>query len=213
MIKEFKMNLTDSIRIRLSPLARSVVSNLRVPSWILHGRPHPSPPHLKRRAVLEFVQHQEFKVFIETGTYRGDMLARVSKKTSISKIVSVELDPTLAIEAQFRFRKNSRIKILIGDSGEVLRSACIELPSPALFWLDGHFSGGVTALGDATTPIFAELQAIHSCGRKADLILVDDIRLFNGTDGYPTLEELMEVIHKLNPNWQCQIQGDILKIS
>jgi hypothetical protein len=208
-----KMSLFDSVRINFSPSVRSMVSILKTPTWVLRGRPHPSPPHLKRRTVLEFAKRQKFEVFIETGTYRGDMLARVSKKSSIKKILSIELDETLAIEAQFRFRTNSRIEILKGDSGEVLRNACVELPQPALFWLDGHFSGGVTALGDTTTPIFAELQAIHSCKRKMDLILVDDIRLFNGTDGYPTLEELIEVIHKLNPEWQCKVQGDILTIS
>ena len=208
-----RRNLVDSVRINLSPPVRSMVSILKVPTWILRGRPHPAPPHLKRRTVLVFTKQRKFEAFIETGTYRGDMLARVAKKSSIRQILSIELDEALALEAQFRFRTNSRIEILIGNSGEVLRSACVELPQPALFWLDGHFSGGVTALGDTTTPIFAELQAIHSCKRKKDLILVDDIRLFDGTDGYPTLEELIEVIHKLNPDWQCKVQGDILTIS
>ena len=208
-----KINLADSVRINFSPLARSIVSILKVPTWVLRGRPHPSPPHLKRRTVLEFAHEQKFQAFIETGTYRGDMLARVLRKTLIDEIFSVELDNDLATEAQFRFRNKASIKISIGDSGEFLWKNCRTLPEPALFWLDGHFSGGVTALGDTTTPIFAELQAIDSCKRKTDVILVDDIRLFNGKDGYPMLEELIDVIHRLNPDWHCLVQGDILKIS
>jgi hypothetical protein len=179
----------------------------------MRDRPHPSPPHLKRRTVLTFSREQKFEAFIETGTYRGDMLAKVLKKTSINKIFSIELDKSLAAEASFRFQKSPRIQISQGDSGEVLAIALSKLPQPALFWLDGHFSGGVTALGDATTPIFAELRAIESFKRKRDLILIDDIRLFNGKDGYPTLEELVDLIGKLNPAWKCHVHGDILQIS
>ena len=88
-----------------------------------------------------------------------------------------------------------------------------ELPEPALFWLDGHYSGGVTALGTTTTPIFAELQEIELSKRKSDVILIDDIRLFNGHDGYPTLEDLTDFIYKLNPKWTCLVLGDFLQIS
>jgi hypothetical protein len=208
-----QVSAIDILRIRFSPLARSIVSVLKVPSWTLRNRPHPSPPHLKRRTIVTLTNKQKFESFVETGTYRGDMLARISKKTSVNRILSIELDERLAAEAQLRFQKNSRIKILQGDSGKVLVNIMPELPEPALFWLDGHYSGGVTALGATTTPIFAELQAIDSGKRNSDVILIDDIRLFNGDDGYPTLEELTDFIHELNPKWNCIVLGDFLQIS
>lgn len=141
------------------------------------------------------------------------MLARISKKTSIKNILSIELDEILAAEAQFRFRRDTKIKILHGDSGKVLPSVIIGLAKPALFWLDGHYSDGVTALGETTTPIFAELLAINASKQDADVILIDDIRLFDGHDGYPTLEKLVDFIYKINPRWNCIIIGDFLKIS
>ena len=33
--------------------------------------------------------------------------------------------------------------------------------------------------------------------READLVVVDDARLFNGTDGYPTIEVLLDEAQKL----------------
>jgi hypothetical protein len=213
MSKSSDISLVETFRIRFSPLARSTVSLLKVPSWLLQNRPHPSPPHLKRRTIVALANKHKFESFVETGTYRGDMLARISKKTSISKILSVELDERLAEEAQFRFHKNTKITIFQGDSGAVLSSITNGLPQPALFWLDGHYSGGVTALGETTTPIFMELQAIEASKRDSDVLLIDDIRLFNGHDGYPTLEELTDFIHELNPKWNCLVLGDFLQIS
>jgi hypothetical protein len=213
MTKLSEFSTFDVLRIKISPLARSIVSIMKVPSWTLRNRPHPSPPHLKRRTIVTLANKQKFESFVETGTYRGDMLERISKKTSVNEILSIELDERLAVEAQFRFRNNAKIRILQGDSGEVLANVMPELPEPALFWLDGHYSGGVTALGATTTPIFAELQAIDSGKRNSDVILIDDIRLFNGDDGYPTLEELTDFIHELNPKWNCIVLGDFLQIS
>ena len=213
MSRSSNISIANVFRIRFSPLVRSVVSVLKVPSWLLQNRPHPSPPHLKRRTIIALANKHQFESFVETGTYRGDMLARISKKTSISKIMSIELDKRLAEEAQFRFNNDTKITILQGDSGAVLSSITNDLPQPALFWLDGHYSGGVTALGETTTPIFMELQAIDASKRESDLLLIDDIRLFNGHDGYPTLEELTDFIHKLNPKWNCLVLGDFLQIS
>jgi len=194
-------------------MARSTLSVVKLPLWLLQNRPHPYPPHFKRRTIVALANNHKFESFVETGTYRGDMLARMSKKTSIKNILSIELDELLAAEAQFRFRRDTKIKILQGDSGKVLPGITIDLPKPALFWLDGHYSGGVTALGEETTPIFAELLAIDASKQDTDVILIDDIRLFNGHDGYPTLEKLADFIHKINPRWNCIIMGDFLKIS
>jgi hypothetical protein len=213
MAKLSEISIVDVLRIRLSPIARSIVSIVKVPTWVLQDRPHPSPPHVKRRTIVAHANKQKFESFVETGTYRGDMLQRISRKTSVKEILSIELDGRLAKEAQFRFQNNPKIEILHGDSGSVLESLMSRLPEPTLFWLDGHYSGGVTALGTTTTPIFEELQAIDSSKRSSDVILIDDIRLFNGTDGYPPLEQLIEFIQDLNPKWNCQVVGDFLQVS
>ena len=205
--------LIESFQIKSASLVRSLSSLFRTPWWVLKGRPFPEPPHLKRKAVLLVASEVSFGAFVETGTYRGDMLARIASKTEIPTVQSIELDHDLAMRAIRRFHKQGRVKIHCGDSGELLQQLTESLPVPALFWLDGHFSGGVTALGDTVTPILNELKAIDACQRSSDVILIDDVRLFDGTDGYPTLDHLIEFIHELNPYWKCSVTGDMLKIT
>ena len=48
----------------------------------------------------------------------------------------------------------------------------------ALFWLDGHYSGGETAKGDADSPLREELEAIGRHPIKTHVIPIDDVRSF-----------------------------------
>lgn len=198
--------------IRISPLIRTIVSVIRTPLWALKGRAYPIPPHLKRRFVINQMKNKNFGAFIETGTYRGDMLARVIRKTNVPVIRSIELDHVLATEARQRFKGQSRIEILEGDSGILLKEIVKQLPYPRLYWLDGHYSGGVTACGDVVTPIYEELASISKYHKESDVVLIDDIRLFNGHDGYPDLNDLLKHLIKLNPNWAYRRVDDTLII-
>jgi hypothetical protein len=69
---------------------------------------------------------------------------------------------------------------------------------PALFWLDGHYSGGDTARGDDDTPIRRELEHISKHPmRGRHLIVIDDLRCFDGQNGYPSLEGLRQFTQEL----------------
>ena len=52
------------------------------------------------------------------------------------------------------------VTIFQGDSATVLPKLLATIQEPCLFWLDGHYSGGITALGKSITPILDELQTI-----------------------------------------------------
>mgnify|MGYP001369983704 CR=1 FL=1 len=43
----------------------------------------------------------------------------------------------------------------------MLKNIIKNIDKPALFWLDGHYSGGVTGMGDNETPILEELEQIY----------------------------------------------------
>jgi len=45
-----------------------------------------------------------------------------------------------------------------------------------------------------------------------DVVLIDDARLFDGTDDYPTMSELMHVLQKNFPNHRCEVEGDIIRV-
>src|SRR2546425_12007741 len=86
------------------------------------------------------------QIFVETGTYRGDMVEAM--KPLFHKIYSIELSDALFAEAQRRFRLDTHVELIHGDSGKELGRVMERIHQPALFWLDGHYSAGDTARGE-----------------------------------------------------------------
>lgn len=87
------------------------------------------------------------------------------------------------------------------------------LQDRALFWLDGHYSGGHTARGKQDTPIRQELRIIFGHRIKGHVILIDDARLFVGADGYPTLDELRRIVQTARPEWGVAVTDDVIRIA
>lgn len=101
---------------------------------------------------------------------------------------------------------------MTGDSAVVLPQIVEALDAPALFWLDGHFSDGVTALGDAVTPIEDELAVVLDQSQPAHVVLVDDARLFVGAGGYPTLDRIRALVSNCRPEFVFSVADDIIRI-
>jgi hypothetical protein len=151
------------------------------------------------------------KSFVETGTYLGDTLALVSQNGKI-RCVSIELDDTLYTNAQRRFSGYNNVQLLHGDSGILISKVISELREPSLFWLDGHYSGGHTAKGNLETPIVSELKAIFNSHVKGHVILIDDVRCFDGSHDYPSLIQLLDLI-STNGHYRIEISADILRLT
>lgn len=79
-------------------------------------------------------------------------------------------------QAKDRFKSYANVELLHGDSGSLMPLVLSKLTTPALFWLDGHYSGGLTEQVECDTPVSAELQEILTSQCKSRVILVDDIR-------------------------------------
>ena len=47
---------------------------------------------------------------------------------------------------------------------------------------------------------------------KNHVILIDDARLFNGTNGYPTLGEVKEAAETTRPDFSFYVEQDIIRI-
>ncbi len=176
--------------------------------WVKAGKPLPPARVIKERLIDKYRKLTGYHTLVETGTYRGDMVFAQLKK--FKKIHTIELDNRLYNEAKKRFSTFSHVNILQGDSGKVLTQVVNELDKPAVFWLDGHYSGDITALGETITPIFEELKIIFS-KRLDHAILIDDARLFNGKDGYPTLEELKKFIDQYYTGVQIEVSDDCIQ--
>lgn len=178
--------------------------------WKMKGRPVPAPHAVKQMINKNYAERFKPRVFIETGTYMGEMIESVLNY--FPKIISIELDPKLAQLAKDKFSSASHVTILQGDSGELLPKVLSTIEEPCLFWLDAHYSGGITGKADFETPIIREVKAIlgHSC--PDHIILIDDAREFTGNNDYPTLEELRRTIQSGQKNWQMSVKSDIIRI-
>lgn len=157
--------------------------------WKLRGSPPPPPSVVKRRLLRAIGKQRQLNVFVETGTYLGHTLAFL--ESHFESLHSIELSDELYREAALRFEGSAKIRVWHGDSGRVISDVLRMVDAPALFWLDGHYSGGITAKGDEMTPIKAELEQIsrHRLFEK-HVVVIDDMRLFGVDPDYPKREDL-----------------------
>lgn len=162
----------------------------RMRTWIEKGRPVPVPHPVKVRNILAVAELYGLKTLVETGTQAGATLA--ATRDYFDHLYSIEIYEPSVIAARKRFAAHPKVKIIQGDSATVLPALVKTISEPILFWLDGHYSGEGTGMGDAHSPIVAEIKHIlelRPSGR--DAIIIDDARNFVGADGYPPIESFM----------------------
>lgn len=177
--------------------------------WQNAGKPLPPPHIVKQKTILEFKQKFGIDILVETGTYRGAMIA--AQAQNFKQIYSIEIDKSLHAAAQERFRDSTHINLIHGDSGTQLKNIVNELQKPAIFWLDGHYSGGVTGKSDIETPINAELETVLNSAQK-HIVIIDDARDFNGQKDYPTLETVAQFVKNGYPNLVFENKYDLIRI-
>jgi hypothetical protein len=150
--------------------------------------------------------------FLETGTYIGVTTNYVNKY--FSKIYSIELSKELAKEAQSYFKNKKNISIIQGDSGLLIGDIVKNDTTKKLFWLDAHYSAGVTASSTTfgETPISKEIDEILKYWIEGSVILIDDARLFNGNNNYPTISDLTKFVISKNLGLEVFIDKDIIHI-
>lgn len=185
------------------------IRNKIIGDWLKAGKPVPPPHQVKQVTIEAYRSQSNYQVLVETGTFMGHMINVQRKK--FKQLYSIELDGKLWQDATKRFSAYSNIRILQGDSGKVLKDLVPELTEPAIFWLDGHYSGGNTAKGDKDCPIYEELDAIFKAKQRKNILLIDDARLFNGQNDYPTLEQLTTYVKSKDPAYTVSVKDDIIR--
>jgi hypothetical protein len=184
---------------------RQIVYN----DWLKSGKPLP-PPHAVKQVVIEkYRSEYNINTLIETGTFRGDMIN--AQKVFFNKIYSIELDPTLHNEAKRKFQYFRNIHLIQGDSGKEIFKLISQIDEKSIFWLDGHYSGMDTALGDVECPVLGEIDGIFSGSIKNHVLLIDDARCFTGNNSYPTIEELHNYVIKYNSKYKMEVDCDVIR--
>lgn len=170
----------------------------------------PFPPFIKRSILLRFIIDNECKTLVETGTQYGD--TPWAFRDRLEDIYTIELSPRLASLARDRFKKHRNIQIVEGDSGAMIKTILPQLKSKTLFWLDGHYSAGVTAQGALDCPVYAELRSIFEGCPVPWVILIDDARCFGRDKDYPSFEELEAFVKREIPEATIRAEHDIISI-
>lgn len=195
--------------MRTALLRRRAQRELR--AWEQMGRPLPPPQGYKHRVLREYRRTFGTRVLVETGTYLGDTVEAM--RHEFGRVISIELSSELHASACRRFAGIRNVELLHGDSGKILGGVVASLDEPALFWLDGHYSAGVTARGDEDTPIVAELNGIFASSRADHVLLIDDARCFGTDPAYPTLDELTNLVLSHRPSMSVETRNDIIRIT
>lgn len=179
--------------------------------WERDGKPVPPPHYVKQHAIKQYAEEYDLKVLVETGTYYGDMVEAML--TNFDRIYSVELSNELYENAKKKFKNEGKVELIHGDSGTELGNLVDNLDQPTLFWLDGHYSEGVTAKSDKISPVIEELAHIYNAGDKGHVILIDDARVFGVAPDYPSVEELSEFIQSKRGDVSLAVEDDIIRVT
>ena len=145
--------------------------------------------------------------WVETGTYLGvtsDFLAK-----NFSNVYSIEPEKGLYENAVKKFFGRN-INFFNDVSETVLPKLLPTLNGDCNFWLDGHYSAGITFKGNKDCPVEDELNAIQdNLGNFKKLtILIDDVRCFLQIDpqysNYPSINFLVDWARKNDFKWRIE---------
>jgi len=174
--------------------------------WILRQYAAPSPARIKRAVLLRNGVSEG--TWVETGTFMGDTAALLAHDGK--EVYTIEPDNALFEKANARFQGNPSIHVIHGLSENILPTLLPTLSGTVNFWLDGHYSGGITHQGPTDCPVREELLNIESNLARYDkvTVLIDDIRCFDPSipeyADYPDLDYLVDWARKNNLRWHIE---------
>ena len=158
-------------------------------------------------AKVEIFKKYPNNILIETGSYLGDGIQQ-ALDAGFERVISIELSDKYFEISKKRFIGNDNVEIYKGDSFKVLPSLLLEIKEPVTFWLDGHHSGGDTALGEYWAPLIQELDVIKNHSIKNHTIMVDDMRCWlnlNDIHGF-SKNDIIDKIYDINPNYEISYE-------
>lgn len=194
----------------LYDLISPIFQFLKALNWYLRRRKGSTPHLIKQNVVKSYAVKNNIHVLIETGTYLGTMVS--STKNIFRKIYTIELDKKLHDRAKNKFKKYHSIEVIHGDSGKMLAKVLRKIDQPCIFWLDAHYSKGITTKGFKETPILEELDCILRHQIKKHVILIDDAEEFKGKRGYPTLGSIKKHLFANSPGILFEVKHNIIRI-
>lgn len=152
---------------------------------------------------------KDSNTMVETGSYIGDGIAK-GLEAGYDKIFSFEIVPENYHVCMERFKGNSAVNCILGDSIKLLPGVLASINERIVFWLDSHFVGETD--GDLY-PIMNELKIIKHHSIKNHTILIDDVRLFaDGSDpAMPiSIAQVKDFILTINPDYKFAYEAGFI---
>jgi len=152
---------------------------------------------IPRKLALELRDKHGLKAFVETGSYVGGTLFWAS--LHFEKAIGIEIS-----RFYYKFAKRAcgdakNVVLIRGDSRTELSRALSLAKSPALVWLDAHWSTDLESSkpGMGECPLLDELGALNADGRP-HVVLIDDARLFDPplNEEWPGIGEVFTLLEK-----------------
>ena len=177
-----------------------------VRAWEQRSYEAPSPSHIKRSVLLRLGIPNA--TWVETGTFMGDTAALLA--TVARTVYTIEPEKELYEKAASRFASDSKVRAMHGLSEEVFPKLLPTLSGDVNFWLDGHFSGGITHQGPTDCPVRDELNAIAANLDSFEnvVVLIDDVRCFDpsvpGFKDYPDIDYLVDWARTHRMRWHIE---------
>lgn len=164
-----------------------------------------APQFVKEKIFIKYgVPNSQW---VETGTFLGDSTDFLSKKFSM--VYSVEPSKEL-YEAALRNFSGRNVELFNGVSEDVFPTLLPKLNGDCNFWLDGHYSAGITFRGDKDCPVEDELRAIEDNVSRFNkvTVLIDDVRCFlhihDDYAQYPSVDFLVDWARNNGFSWRIE---------
>ncbi len=132
------------------------------------------------KRLKTFFKLDECKLFLETGTYKGDGV-QWGLDNNFSRIYSVELDKKLYEYSNNRFLNNNNVKISCCDTLHFLKTVIPTIKVSSLIYLDAHISGGDSSHNpNHPVPLKQESEIILNMFFDITklIVVIDDVRLW-----------------------------------
>jgi len=153
---------------------------------------------------------------VETGTFRGASARALAQR--FAHVHTIELSRHLYEVAKSEVPAN--VTAHHGSSADLMPSVIDKVSGPQLFWLDGHWSGGITAGVSSECPVLDEVRAIDESEWGAgSAVLVDDARLFlapppppHKREQWPAFIELADKLRAVHPRYVTIVEDVIVAV-
>lgn len=138
------------------------------------------------------------QLFVETGTYQGNTALWAAEH--FQTVITIEASAEIYAQVVATHSQVKNVKFLYGHSKEQLATLVPSMNEPCIFWLDGHWCGGVSYGEEDECPLLEELLIINRSAQD-HFILIDDARLFlnpppppHRTEQWPNINAVLDLL-------------------